>query len=307
MSATTRWKDDTDNDFANIIRRLESSIADDTPGRTYWINMSCRSVYENMQKIEINGRDIDFTAYTYKFDQVRKNNDDEDQIIQKNGLVILYEISGAVHYIVDQKTYASKLLRKLLHYNGRKELINENVEIPDDFFPWLVSRFFYKNDLRIDNTISISNTIKVLQLDQICGIKGDTGDLQTKVSTEGESVMDIISTQSFLIESNSLNQLVFSMSYTGHEYIKVRLKKKSLEYIDPYHGEYLDDESSPNEVISKLYLLLYLEIIPLILHEYYTDLKAGEWNKANYITFIEKLNDDVRSKAADRITYLRNH
>lgn len=305
MGATTRWMDETDNNFQSIIRRMESSIADDKPARTYWRNISCRPLYEDLQTIELNGRDIDFTAYTYKFDQVRKDSDNEEQITQKKGLIISYETGGAVHYIVDQNTYARKLLRKVLHYKGRHELVNENIPIPDGFFPWLVSRFFYKKGMQIDNTRS--HPKKVLQLDQIYRIKGDTDDLLTKVSADGESVMNIISTLAFLIESNSLNQLIFSMSYTGHEYIKVRMKKNSLEYIIPYHGEYFDDGSDPNDWISKLYLLIYLEIIPLIMNEYYQDVKAGKWNKTEYITFIEMLNDDIRSKAAERISFLKNH
>ena len=57
----------------------------------------------------------------------------------------MYSTGYDVNYIIDQNSYAMKLLRKLLSYNGRNELERGNFDFSNDFFSWLIYRVYNKN------------------------------------------------------------------------------------------------------------------------------------------------------------------
>lgn len=140
----------------------------------------------------------------------------------------------------------------------------------------------YNSNAIIEN--SSSDEKKILSLEEIKGIRGDTEDLLTRVSATGESVMNVISTLAFLLESKKVNQVILTTKYSGHSCIGIKIQKNTLEVETPYHGEY--DGDSTEQVFTKLYLLLYLEILPLLEQEYRTA-KEEEWTHDAYICFLK--------------------
>ena len=84
-----------------------------------------------------------------------------------------------------------------------------------------------------------------LVINIIRGFKGDTEDSLTTISAEGESVMNIISTLSFLIESKNLNQINIDLAYRNHTNIGVTLNNKSTVFVseERYIGELLQEHT----------------------------------------------------------------
>lgn len=214
-------------------------------------------------------------------------------------MIIIYQQNSSVFYIVDQNSSAKKLLRKLLAYTGKNEVDKNCFDFPDDFFIWLVNQV-YNSNATIENTAT--DETKTLSLEEIKGIRGDTEDLLTRVSATGESVMNVISTLAFLLESKKVNQVILTMRYTGHTCICIKIQKKTLEIENPYHGAF--DGDTTEQLLAKLYLLLYLEILPLIEQEYRTA-KEEEWTHEAYINFLTGLKDDILEKINNKILDLR--
>ena len=62
-----------------------------------------------------------------------------------------------------------------------------------------------------------------------------------------------------------------------------------------YIGSYDSDDAY--EKIAKLYLMCYIEILPILLQEYASDQENDYWNKEQYIQFMK----DVASKIMQRV------
>lgn len=148
--------------------------------------------------------------------------------------------------------------------------------------------------------------IKKLKLDAIKGFKGDTDDLQTKVTATGESVMNIISTLSFLLESNNLNQVKVDLNYSKHSNITLTLQKDTV-CIDPnsYCGIFETDETS-EETISKLYLMVYLEILAQLRQEYYNDIDNEDWNTNVHSNFLQQVGKKLSEKIDEKTQATKN-
>lgn len=219
----------------------------------------------------------------------------------KSGFIIVYSNGETIYYIVDQNSYAQKLLRKLLSYNGKSEIEKSTYSFGTDFFIWLIYRVYNSN-----YNIEISPDDKKLKLDAIKGFKGDTDDLQTKVTATGESVMNIISTLSFLLESNNLNQVKVDLNYSKHSNITLTLQKDTV-CIDPnsYCGIFETDETS-EETISKLYLMVYLEILAQLRQEYYNDIDNEDWNTNVHSDFLQQVGKKLSEKIDEKTQAIKN-
>lgn len=121
----------------------------------------------------------------------------DDGTYTKSGFVIPYFSSGRVRYIISRNTYAQTFLRKMLFYSGKGEVVSNAVEFSGDMFVWLISKV-YSGETVFSNE---SDFLDDLGVDSIKGFKGNTEDLLAKVTVTGESVMNILSALSFLIES----------------------------------------------------------------------------------------------------------
>ena len=79
---------------------------------------------------------------------------------------------------------------------------------------------------------------------------------------------NIISTLAFLLESRNFNQIKLDLNYTDHSNVSLALQKGTVNVLmNEYSGIFEDD--TPEEKIAKAYLLIYLEILPILFQEYY--------------------------------------
>lgn len=301
MSATTRWKDLENSDLNCVLEKMTGTIPNDQrTASTYRINFRNRLMLENNGIILLNGEEIEYNVVKYNYVQVTAQEDQsEDREIVKQGFIVVTKSKGSIYYIIDQNTTAKRLLRKLLNYSGRNEIEDASFGFEEDFFVWLVSRVYNSDNLIVNG---VADEEKELVLKEIKGIRGNTEDLQAKVATSGESVMNIISTLSFLLESRRLNQVLLNMKYTGHENIYVKIQKNTVDVSNPYLGEYTADT---NEVLlGMIYLLLYFEILPLLEQEYRLNKEDEVWNQNAYIEFLRAIKDTVIEKIESKIALI---
>lgn len=301
MSATTIWKDKTTNDLEQTIKSLVDEVKPDEKSSIVWGDWNIHKEFDKNKEIELGGQTIKYNYISYSYSQYYTKDLKDQSKVFKSGFIIVYSNGKTIYYIVDQKSYAQKLLRKLLSYNGKNEIEKSTYSFGTDFFIWLIYRVYNSN-----YNIEISPDDKKLKLDAIKGFKGDTDDLQTKVTATGESVMNIISTLSFLLESNNLNQVKVDLNYSMHSNITLTLQKDTV-CIDPnsYCGIFETDETS-EETISKLYLMVYLEILAQLRQEYYNDIDNEDWNTNVHSDFLQQVGKKLSEKIDEKTQAIKN-
>ena len=289
MSATTRWKDNETTKIDRAIELLVDSVEnDDRESKTRRENWEIKKVFDENKKITLFGNKIEYNMIRFSYNRITTYNDEVNDIPQ-NGFVIVYLNNQTINYIIDKNSDAKSVLRILLSYTGKNEIDDNKLHFENDFFFWLINRVYYAN-----NTIEIAEENN-FELQSIKGFSGDTEDSQTKVSASGESVMNIISTLSFFLESRKLKQIKLDLSYKTHEKIGLVLKDGTLEEdFKSYLGSYENDQT--DEQIAKMYLMAYVEIVPILIQEYTTDIENELWNKQRYIAFMNDVADTLKEK-----------
>ena len=289
MSATTRWKDNETTNIDRAIELLVDSVEnDDRESKTRRENWEIKKVFDENKKITLFGNKIEYNMIRFSYNRITTYNDEVNDIPQ-NGFVIVYLNNQTINYIIDKNSDAKSVLRILLSYTGKNEIDDNKLHFENDFFFWLINRVYYAN-----NTIEIADENN-FELQSIKGFSGDTEDSQTKVSASGESVMNIISTLSFFLESRKLKQIKLDLSYKTHEKIGLVLKDGTLEEdFKSYLGSYENDQT--DEQIAKMYLMAYVEIVPILIQEYTTDIENELWNKQRYIAFMNDVADTLKEK-----------
>lgn len=296
---TTRWSDEKNTDLAHVESLLLSQHPDDrSETSTSYINWVIEKQFPSNLKIQLNGKDIEFNFYSFSVDRVPAGAmDDDDLTVRRTGFVIPYVHSGKVRYIIDRNSDAQTLLRKMLFYSGKGEIVRNNLPVSGDLFVWLINKV-YKGENLLE---SESDALKDLTIDSIRGFKGNTEDSLTKVSTSGETVMNIISSLSFLIESQNLNQITLDVAYGKHTNIEVSLSKRATiaTSIDRYLGELY--QKNEQEIIATVLLILYTEILPIIIQKYQIEVDATRWGQGKCVEFLQQVANDLAEKVKIRI------
>lgn len=300
--ATTRWIDNEITLLDEAINRLLQAPEDDiSPETTIYSKWQVSKMFNANQQIAFNGRTITYNYIKFSYNKTIPGNQPiEDRTSLNVGSIICYFNGSSVNYIINKNSDAQKILRKMLKYSGRNEISKNNFETNSDFFIWMISKV-YLNDNVIETE---SEALKNLSLESIKAFRGDTEDSLTKVSATGESVMNIISTLSFLLESRRLNQIKVNLEYGSHENIELQLINNGAvsTEIKEYQGEFEEDDSF--DLQGKLYLLIYMEIVPILIQAYRDDVENENWTNEETIKFLKKVATDLQEKVNLRINSL---
>lgn len=304
---TTRWLDKKTKNFDMIIELLSEAPKDEINESSYsYCNWSINRVFLDNQCIKLNGKEIHYNYFKYRYDYILPGPQPiEDRTSKNEGIVIPYYNGTSVNFIINRNSDAQKLIRKIMNYSGRNEIEKNMFSIDNDFFIWLINRV-YTNENNIE---PINDELNNISIDAIKGFKGNTDDLLTKVSAKGESVMNIISTLSFFLESRNLDQITLDLEYDTHQSITLVLTNKGSNgtvsvYEDKYQG-YFEDELDHNNILPKLILLIYLEILPLLIQSYNSDKENDIWSESKNIVFLNKVAEELSEKVQFRVKALK--
>ena len=294
--STTRWKDNEIKSIDEALKKIAMGVADDTEGNTRWINWKLRTVVNKVDGIKFANKEIAFAALEFNFDQYNYTNDNEERGIPKNGFIIIYQLDQEIYYIINQNTPAQKIIRKLMKYTSRGEISKSMPEFESNFFNWLIYRIYSQKEY-IDPE---SEYLKPLSLDEIRGVRGDSEDSLTKITADGESILNAISALSFFLESSNIDMAKIDVKYGDHNNISLILKNGTISTsIESYNGEYSIEDSSMKN--AKLYLLIYLEVLPVLRQEFYNDLDSGTWSEKIRREFLQNLGKLIQDKVQDKI------
>lgn len=300
----TRWTDETETNLNEVEKKLLLIHNDEQPdSSTGYANWVIQKKFCENKEETLNGKTVKYNLYTFSVDQIPAGVAiDDDSVTKKTGFIIPYEINGKVRYIIDRNSGALTLIRKMLFYVGKGEVIKNNLPFTADKFVWLISKVYNGENVLEGGSEFLEN----ITVNTIRGFKGDTEDSLTTISAEGESVMNIISTLSFLIESKNLNQINMDLAYRTHTNIGVTFNNKNTIFVsdDRYTGELLQNNTH-YELLAKIMLVLNIEIIPIIIQNYQNDVDLNLWNQGRCIDFLQQVADDLEEKVASRIDDLK--
>lgn len=320
MANTTRWKLDSEViKFDEIIRKLMDL------GTGNKEKKSRSSMYKNFKvdrlgdagkslTEDFNDREIKYELIQMTFDKYTDNVIDRTEIKQN---ILIYEDDGKDYIIIDKNSGAKTFLRLLLDLEKNGAVLQTLNTITSDLIIWLIYKVYSEGFVYEINE-------KSLILDTIIGFKGDTDDNLSKVEAAGDSVMNILSTLSFLLEANSLNQIAVRLTYGEHKKVELVINVNdtlSIKTEQGYRGkfkkgEYLD--ISHEQRYALIVLLMYIEILPLIKGWYNesiddkiegtelieTDLTKKVWGLEEHKRFLNEVATDLTTKINEKINSL---
>ena len=175
------------------------------------------------------------------------------------------------------------------------------LNLDSDFFIWLISKVYNG-----ENNIETSKDTNI-QINSIKGLKGNTDDLLNKVTADGETLMNVISALSFLLESNKINQIKIDVEYKEHQNIALTLNKTLTIDTDlkNYSGLLLEEEREM--AFCKLLLITYLELIPQLFQAYQEEKKEELWSSQKYIDFLETIGSDISTRIKEKINLYKEN
>lgn len=295
--STTRWID-RDIDSLDAALDLFMSDNEDTnnDGGIVYSNLIKEKEFPQNQNVMIDSRAISYNVVNFSMNSITPGLAPiEERTQQIRGMIIVYSDGNRVRYIINRNSDARKLLRKLLGYTGRNEIVENKFSFTDDIFMWFVKSVFSKESEFLFTDLNQNENSLIIN--SIIGVRGETRD-ENRLSAHGDTVLNLISTLSFILESNLLKQIILRTEYTVHENIEIRLNDKGVVAvdIDSYSGNYenLDDPRKKAQVL----LLVYLDIIPKLLQTYFSEVNDETWGLVEKDIFFE----NVKNKLLERLT-----
>lgn len=315
MVSVTRWNDNKCGKIKNIINTITNTKHSYDSERMLFKDIETRLILKKNKIINIENKRIEFNIIRYNYNQINKDNSRnplpvEERTIKKSGYVVVYTDSkdskSIVNYIINRNFDALKILRVLLNYSGKGEISKEQPVLKSDMFIWLIKRIYCK-----ENKIKLKEKNKILKIDNLTEFRGQTEDATNIVSANGETIMNILSTLSFLLESNNMRQIKFSLAYEDHENIELTFSKNIIgTNVKSYSGSFEDDnihldkEDRDLVIESEIYLLCYLIILPNIINVYTKEIEEENWSLEIHKNFLEKVATDLQKKIKNKITKL---
>lgn len=163
---------------------------------------------------------------------------------------------------------------------------------------WIVSKA-YSNE----NKISIE-PFSNLVLKKIVELKGKTDDEVNQIEAKGETVLKLLSTLSFILESSAYKSADIQLTYGPYNNLIIRLFCATRISFDTsrYSGKY--EGMGEYECNDRLSILIYTELLPMLLKYYNQEVKSNAWTKDKKVEFLQKIAEDVKEKITQKINQI---
>lgn len=290
---TTIWINNKIKNFEDAVDLIMRDNEEfNSGGVISYKNLKKNKIFDDTKTGIFNNRTIKYNYIDFSIDSIIPGDEIEEARTTKiNGFILIYEFGNSIKYLINRNYDALRLLRLLCgyedRYDGRGEITGDNINMSSDMFMWFVKSVY--NEQNLFSFSQEDQTEKNLEIESILGVRSETRD-ENKLSAQGNTVMNLISTLSFILESDEIKQLILRLTYASHEVIEIKLTSKGVVSceIDCYSGDY--ENLSKSRLTCNLLLLVNLEIIPNLKQVFYTDMDSGNWTdkKKDFFQDIEK-------------------
>lgn len=306
FETTTRYIDLTNTSLNNVDEILCSEHPDEVKadGISY-VNFKVTKP-KCSEKIRIANHDVEYKFYRYSYDQVPQGADLDDSLNpHQSGWIIAYVDNKKIHYIINRYSLAQFVLRKFLKYTQRNAIRQEMNRTYGDLFVWMISRVYnLENQIENGDDSAPDDVI----IDDISGFKGKTENNLNTISAKGSSIVNILSTLSFLIESQNLKQITFHLNYDNIPPLNVILSTSSTVALNiVQYLAYKTDCENKDDEVARLFLRFYIEILPVIIQNYDGELETNKWGKDGCVKFLQTVAKALSDKVDLRINDLKTN
>ena len=280
----------------NVEEAFERLLIDDDK---YFNFESSKIVYSNIKRSKIFDEtkticfgEINFLYNVFRFTANTKektDNNPNSPTQEVKYFIIVYQQEGVennVNYIIDSNSGALAILRKLLRYKKKSKVISNKINFDNDIFLWVIKKVF-----------SEENSLDNIEINSVIGVRGETGDENTLLA-QGNTVLNLVSTLAFILETNLLKQLVLRVGNGEHEVLELRLNDGGVVSINEQTYSGIFGDCSPAEKRASIFLLSYLSLLPKLRQAYY--IEETEWNEEQKSNFFEEVQEDLIARLANR-------
>lgn len=225
-------------------------------------------------------------------------------------LIIVFETNGKIGFVIEKTSGALKLLRLLFDYGPADKLVitQENYPSSSDIEK-IFLLIIYKIYIQA-GTVSKSYQNKELKiiLDSLDGIRGKTSGTLNSVSTQGNDVINMLSTLSFLLESSMLSDITVAFSFNRNDNISTVVhtnnsqsgitqlsidvsEKKYSGYLRKKANGFSNSDLDFKKLRAKILLIVHLEVIPII----YSQIKVSHFARTK-VALKKRIVADLQNK-----------
>ncbi len=205
-----------------------------------------------------------------------------------------------VNYIIDKNANGARtLLRQLLGYKGRMEIEQKPLNLNADVLLWMIKKVFTNENIFEFKRRIEPEVVDTLKIDGIFGLSGETSD-ENKLKAEGNSVLKLASTLTFILDSERVRNLAVQLEYIDHDNIELSLRDAGVMSvnIESYSGSYEDMDYK--EKRANILLLCYLDVIPKLRISYSLDVGDEEWNNNKINEFYDLIKNELIQKLSEK-------
>lgn len=298
----SKWTYNTDQDFDGIIENMLSYP-------TWWVHevdplsgenllVEIKKVFDDNQKIMINGNEIQYNYIDYSYEKVRPGEANNEmrstRIFSQKGFLIVYTDGTSIQIITDRASNAGTktILRKINNCSKNLEIVGNINNISEDTFIWTIYKVLESGENSLDEDSE-------LLIEKIIGFKGATDELAEVIGT-GSTIMNLLSTLAFLFENETVSIIQPRINYNNNT-IDLKLETNGNIELDfnTYIGDYLLAQEPTR--YSSISLITMLEIIPKFSAAYLTDVENGDWSKDKKVEFFTDMGTKIQEKIQEKL------
>ncbi|MGV9026782.1 hypothetical protein ACN9TE_07630 [Lactococcus lactis] len=291
---TTHWQENELKSLEEVIKAISlDSISNNYKDpKIDWL-------FSEIKSLSFGDIEIKYNILMFSADVSNRFGD----IITLNHDIIVFQqssLESPVNYIIDKNaTGARTLLRQLLGYTGRLEIVQKPLNLDADILLWLVKKVFTSENIFEFIRKTDQSQVDILKINGIFGLSGETLD-ENKLRAEGDSVLKLASTLTFILDSERVRNLAVQLEYLDHENIELSLRDAGVMAVDiaAYSGSY--ELINFREKRANILLLCYLDIIPKLRISYSLDCADGEWNNEKINEFYDLIKNELIQKLSDK-------
>lgn len=297
------WKDTTGKNIEEILTNsLEYEEWHETSVDPYdqsELKFSINKCFDDSATLNFGENNITYNVIEYEIENIRTREANNEiratRIKSLNGFVIVFT-DGNVTKFITNKGYnpnTLSILRKLNNYKSQKEIIEEKFSIDSDVFFWLVSKV-------IDSPGVLLGETQDVKIELVTGFKGKTDDKLAEITGVGDRILNLISTLTFLFETENLSLIEISLNHKDSTY---GLKLGTNSYIDIEPEKYMGDLMflPDEEMLPKVLLTVFLLVVPDLLNIYDQEIEEDCWNNEVKTSFLKSIGENIHQRILGKL------
>lgn len=287
---TTRWKLDNPmklslDDYSDQI--IKKNILDTDSLE----NIKIKSNEDEKKIYNFDNNVIEYRTFLVSYEIKKTTN-----VVSDESRLVLYKDkhSEEIYGIFDKNSGAKHLLRQIINPNKNNSVVSIGTDIGSNIIIWIIKTIYENGDSNSDN----------ISLNYVTGFKGSTTDNVNTVNIRGDGTLNLLSSLSFLLESNKLNNVTVDLSYgDDNPIIQLDLSTNTVS-LKHYKGIYSKEEyTNYNDahLFAVKMLFVYIVVIPDLVQSfenYKVDLDVD--GRTIYLSFIDKIKKDINLRISQK-------